>query len=501
MKRELIVFATISCLLFLATPASAFSFTDFYKSLLDNVQDFITGKAGGGPCTPGETQSCETGLDGICNPGTQTCGQDSEWGSCIQNTQPTSEICDDGLDNDCNGRVDSFDPNCDGVCNDGIQNQDEICIDVGGVCNSQYPYESGYEESCQDGRDNDCDGLRDLEDSDCDDCTLGDPDQYCMTGLGGICSLGIRTCEGTNYGECIPVEGIEESLGVGNCEDGFDNDCDGNADLSDSGCVTCIAGSTQSCDNGLEGICGAGTQTCSASNIWGECTQTVESTSEICADNLDNDCNGQIDESGCVEEDTSNNEEPTASPPTSPSSTECVPKSTQECTTGNSGICSTGTKTCSESGFWENCIQNIPSKEEICNDNLDNDCDGELDEADCETEELIVTSPIDCEITSARWSQDTFGQDYILRIESKGDCDDAEIEIKIYETDVIVNDPIRTQFSTFNNGNGDLLISLSKEEVATVASGFLEGNQFEVVFKAVVRYTNQKWTKSDVLQI
>jgi len=50
------------------------------------------------------------------------------------------------------------------TCSDGIMNQDEICIDIGGVCGG---YEAGTELSCSDGRDNDCDTLVDDADSDC----------------------------------------------------------------------------------------------------------------------------------------------------------------------------------------------------------------------------------------------------------------------------------------------------------------------------------------------
>jgi len=57
-------------------------------------------------CTPGETKSCSTGLKGICSAGTQTCQSNDTWGSCSQNNQPTTEVCDDGLDNDCDGLID-----------------------------------------------------------------------------------------------------------------------------------------------------------------------------------------------------------------------------------------------------------------------------------------------------------------------------------------------------------------------------------------------------------
>ena len=371
-------------------------------------------------CTPEETEACSSGLPGVCGTGERICDETGEWGNCLYPLpSPESANCNDNLDNDCDGATDFFDSDCQGSCEDGVHNQDEMCADVGGICTSITPYEAGYEESCLDFRDNDCDGLKDFDDPDCDDCSPGDPDQHCNTGLEDFCAFGIRTCEGTTYGVCIPLDTVvsEESISAQTCMDARDNDCDGHTDLEDSECIPCTPDATESCSINLL------------------------------------------------------------------------------------GICSTGTKTCNEDATWSSCLQDTQATIEICNDNLDNDCDGETDESDCEVEELIVTSPIDCEITSTRWSQDEFGQDYILRIESKGDCEDAEIEIKIYETDVLINDPIRTQLSTFNNGNGDLLISLSKEEVAKVASGFLEGNQFEVVFKAVVRYTDQKWIKSDVLQI
>ena len=394
---------------------------------------FLIANADATSCTPGETETCSFPLPGVCGTGEKICDENGEWGNCLYPLpSPESANCNDNLDNDCDGATDFFDSDCQGSCTDGVHNQDETCIDVGGICGAYWFTELSVR--CNDGLDNDCDGLIDALDDDCE---------------------------------------IEENL-------------------------SCTPDTIEACSTELLGICSTGTKTCGANNLWSSCLQDAQATIEWCNDNLDNDCDGELDEADC----SNHNPEETTSPSTpTTTQTECSPKNSESCITNNPGICSTGTKTCNEEGLWGNCIQDMNSETETCNDGLDNDCDGELDEADCETEELIVTSPIDCEITSARWSQDTFGQDYILRIESKGDCDDAEIEIKIYETDVIVNDPIRTQFSTFNNGNGDLLISLSKEEVATVASGFLEGNQFEVVFKAVVRYTNQKWTKSDVLQI
>jgi len=64
-------------------------------------------------CTPGEDpQSCLTDQLGICSAGTQTCDLEGMWGECIAENEPTTEICDNEFDDDCDGLVDSEDPDC-----------------------------------------------------------------------------------------------------------------------------------------------------------------------------------------------------------------------------------------------------------------------------------------------------------------------------------------------------------------------------------------------------
>ena len=68
--------------------------------------------------------------DGICEFGTSACNEGS-WGECIGPVYAAdSDICGDGLDNDCDGLVDESCP----TCSDGIRNGDEEGVDCGGGC-------------------------------------------------------------------------------------------------------------------------------------------------------------------------------------------------------------------------------------------------------------------------------------------------------------------------------------------------------------------------------
>jgi hypothetical protein len=78
---------------------------------------------GAGACSPGdsESQSCgPTSTKGICKKGTQqrTCNsscQWNSWGDCLGAVWPSTDICGDGIDQDCNGAdkdaPDQYEPN------------------------------------------------------------------------------------------------------------------------------------------------------------------------------------------------------------------------------------------------------------------------------------------------------------------------------------------------------------------------------------------------------
>jgi hypothetical protein len=74
---------------------------------------------------------------GVCAAGNQACelkeGGIWDWGACSAEVEPGGkEICDNGLDNDCDGLAPADDPNC--YCSNGKRDKDETDVDCGGSC-------------------------------------------------------------------------------------------------------------------------------------------------------------------------------------------------------------------------------------------------------------------------------------------------------------------------------------------------------------------------------
>jgi hypothetical protein len=62
------------------------------------------------PCTPGETRQCGPEADaGICEFGSQLCNDAGAWGQCDGAVYPATEVCGNGLDDDCDGTIDEAD--------------------------------------------------------------------------------------------------------------------------------------------------------------------------------------------------------------------------------------------------------------------------------------------------------------------------------------------------------------------------------------------------------
>lgn len=106
---------------------------------------------GGMSCNTGDFVECYTGEQGTsgvgeCVPGVRSC-TDGDWGDCEGEITPASELdyCDDGRDNDCNGLVDCDDPGCFDapVCNCSDSDEDGWSFGTGCTgeqdCNDENP--------------------------------------------------------------------------------------------------------------------------------------------------------------------------------------------------------------------------------------------------------------------------------------------------------------------------------------------------------------------------
>ncbi|MDP1829430.1 MAG: MopE-related protein [Archangium sp.] len=272
-------------------------------------------------CDAGASQGCYTGpasacdggaCYGICRFGAQVCGVSSDgglgFGSCMMQVLPATEVCTDSLDNDCDNRVDCADSQCDTrscgggrtcfnsscqcifdggvstveICTDGVDNTCDLVVDCAqSSCSGQTCGTNGKrcvgtscacvvdggvsqmtETTCNDARDNDCDGLVDCVDSTC---------------AGRTCASG-KTCQGSVC-TCLTDGGVPQTTET-LCSDGADNDCDNSPDCADSNCagLACAAGRT----------CRSNLCTCLATGT----PQTVET---LCGDAVDNDCDGTTD--------------------------------------------------------------------------------------------------------------------------------------------------------------------------------------------------------------
>jgi len=144
------------------------------------------------------------------------------------------ELCTDGVDNDGNGLVDKADPNAIGCPLDCTDNDADGYNIEGGACgpmdcdDSNPAINPGAEESCSDGIDNNCNGKVDSADLNavgCPvQCTDNDADGYSLEG--GAC--GPMDC---NDDDPALNPGALEI-----CGDNIDNNCDNKVDSADSAC-------------------------------------------------------------------------------------------------------------------------------------------------------------------------------------------------------------------------------------------------------------------------
>ncbi len=224
-------------------------------------------------------------------------------------------------------------------------------------------------------------------------CTLDLKGQGTSSGGGTMSSSGMGT--GGSMMACAPNEkkpcytGAPATQGKGTCKDGeetcnadgsafgpcFDqvlpevkDDCASGIDKTCDGLLTCACNpkETKDCYDGLPattkdvGICKGGTRTCNNDGTsFGECLGEVKPAVEDCTTQLDENCDGAVNEatSDCVCDPTM----------TAPS----------DCTTTQPGVCAGGTHMCAADGkSYSECISKLMPSFEDCFTQEDEDCDG-----------------------------------------------------------------------------------------------------------------------------
>jgi hypothetical protein len=117
-----------------------------------------------GLCQPGTVEECYTGADGTvgvgpCVGGKRTCSRTGAWSACEGEVVPLAENCSDGLDNNCNGQVDEdADLDGDGFTTCGVPGAiPGDCCDYA-ECSKPTAVNPGAFDSPNNGVDDDCNG-------------------------------------------------------------------------------------------------------------------------------------------------------------------------------------------------------------------------------------------------------------------------------------------------------------------------------------------------------
>ena len=274
-----------------------------------------------------------------------------------------AEVCNDGVDNDCNGDADLDDFACEIVSpqdddNDGVPDVDDVCpntpagqqVDSTGCADSQIDADldtykkdvdcndnnvninPGVTEVCGDGIDNDCSGA--------DLICNGDDDGDGIINANDLCS-------GTSAGASVNSNGCSDSQ-IDSDSDTYtlDLDCNDND-------ATINSGATDVCGDSVDQDCSGEDAIC----VLDDDNDGVINANDICSGTLANE---EVDANGCA-------------------------------TTQIDDDADTYTEVAGDCN--DNSAEAHPGGTEVCSDALDNDCNGyvDLDDTTCQ----IITGDSD----------------------------------------------------------------------------------------------------------
>ncbi|MEK9132536.1 MAG: thrombospondin type 3 repeat-containing protein [Patescibacteria group bacterium] len=151
-----------------------------------------------------------------------------------------------------------------------------------------------------DGVDNACRGTGTVVSTDANSgvSISGEPGCECVTDTArttslnrGECEQGVDICvrvgSGSSFVEAVPALYPEPEIA-----DGKDNDCNGAVDEG----FACVPGATNPCREEVLAPCTPGTQTCGADSTWSDCQGGVAPAADDPCNGVDDDCDGQIDQ-------------------------------------------------------------------------------------------------------------------------------------------------------------------------------------------------------------
>ncbi|MEN8182087.1 MAG: MopE-related protein, partial [Myxococcota bacterium] len=274
-------------------------------------------------------EACATGQLGVCGTGVTSCEAGAS--VCVADTPAPDDAVGNVLDDDCDGLVDE----------EYAPEATSCGVGACGATGATSCVAGAVLDSCDPGTPASTDAICDGVDDDCDGST--DEDYWApYTGCGvGACGAGgrLECVEGALVNTCVPGTPAPSDQVC----NGVDDDCDGSVDEE-------YAPEATSCGVGACGSTGA--TSCVTGVVVDSCDPGIPGEADETCNGVDEDCDGSTDED----------------------------YASLRCATGDVGICFAGATRC-EDGMAV-CVADWLPQAEICEDGLDNDCDGATDLAD-----------------------------------------------------------------------------------------------------------------------